>query len=317
VPRPDGPPGNLKVLDWAGFRGAVSYTFDDSQPSQIEHYAELQAAAVPMTFYLSSGWADTSPDYDATWRQAVQDGHEIANHTVHHCRADLTGCAVGTADATQLSEIDENTKYIIQHTGEHAVWTMASPFGDSQWDSFAKDRFFLHRDVFQGMVAPNDATDPLHLPCFMAGAPQDGGIDAMQSTFEKLIDSARSNDTWLIFLFHTITPTLNNWYGPVDIGAITGSMDHAKAPGDIWIDTMVNVGAYWRAQKMFSALSPVTAHGVTTWTWTLPAHFPPGKVLRVKVDGGTLRQRGFRLVWDHHGFYEVALDAGELTLSSR
>jgi hypothetical protein len=167
------------------------------------------------------------------------------------------------------------------------------------------------------MVAPNDATDPFHLPCYMAGAPQDGGIDAMQSTFEKLIDTARSNDTWLIFLFHTITPTANNWYGPVDIGAVTGSMSHAKAPGDLWIDTMVNIGAYWRAQKLFSSLSPVTVHGVTTWTWTLPAHFPPGKVLRVKVDGGTLRQRGFRLVWDHHGFYEVALDAGELTLSSR
>ena len=84
IPRPSGRPEGLRVLDWAGFRGAVSYTFDDSQPSQIEHYAELQAAGVPMTFYLSSGWADTSPLYEATWRQAVRDGHEIGNHTVHH-----------------------------------------------------------------------------------------------------------------------------------------------------------------------------------------------------------------------------------------
>src|SRR5512138_296521 len=30
IPRPAGRPGNLRVLDWAGFRGAVSYTFDDS-----------------------------------------------------------------------------------------------------------------------------------------------------------------------------------------------------------------------------------------------------------------------------------------------
>ena len=36
IPRPSGRPENLRVLDWAGFRGAVSYTFDDSQPSQIE-----------------------------------------------------------------------------------------------------------------------------------------------------------------------------------------------------------------------------------------------------------------------------------------
>jgi len=314
VPRPSGAPGNLKVLDWAGFRGAVSYTFDDSQPSQIEHYAELQAAGVPMTFYLSSGWGG-APEYDATWTQAVQDGHEVANHTVHHCRSDLTGCAIGAADSTQLAEIDDNTSYIVQHTGEQEVWTMASPFGDSGWDAFAKQRFFLHRDVFQGMVAPNDNTDPFHLPCYMAGAVQDGGIDAMQSTFDGLIDAASSHGTWLIFLFHTILPTTNNWYGPVDIGAITGSMSHARSPGDIWIDTLANVGAYWRAQKVFSSVTPVTAHGVTTWTWTLPPHFPPGRFLRVTVDGGALRQRGNRLVWNEHGYYEVALDAGSLTLA--
>jgi len=52
-----------------------------------------------------------------------------------------------------------------------------------------------------------------------------------------------------------------------------------------------------------------------TWTWTLPAHFPPGKCLRVTADGGTLKQGGTPLVWDPHGYYEVSLDAGALTLS--
>jgi hypothetical protein len=42
---------------------------------------------------------------------------------------------------------------------------------------------------------------------------------------------------------------------------------------------------------------------------------PPGKYLRVKVDGGTLTQAGQTLAWDEHGYYEVALDAGSLTLS--
>jgi hypothetical protein len=32
-------PATLKVLDWAGFKSAVTYTFDDAQPSQVEHYA--------------------------------------------------------------------------------------------------------------------------------------------------------------------------------------------------------------------------------------------------------------------------------------
>jgi hypothetical protein len=47
----------------------------------------------------------------------------------------------------------------------------------------------------------------------------------------------------------------------------------------------------------------------------LPAHFPPGKYLRVNVTGGTLTQKGAPLPWDPHGYYEVALDAGALTLA--
>ena len=46
------------------------------------------------------------------------------------------------------------------------------------------------------------------------------------------------------------------------------------------------------------------------WTWTLPENFPPGKYLRVKVDGGTLTQGAAALPWVTHGYYEVALDAG-------
>ena len=33
------------------------------------------------------------------------------------------------------------------------------------------------------------------------------------------------------------------------------------------------------------------------------------------VDGGTPSQGGTPLAWDPHGYYEVALDAGSLTLS--
>ncbi len=61
--------------------------------------------------------------------------------------------------------------------------------------------------------------------------------------------------------------------------------------------------------------TPAVAGGETTWSWTLPAHFPAGKFLRVTVEGGKLAQGGQVLTWDPHGYYEVALDAGTLTLS--
>lgn len=320
LPRPCGAPENLRVLDWAGFAGAVSYTYDDSQPSHIQHYAALNATGIRQTFYVNR---ETASGSLATWRQAVADGHEIGNHTVHHCRAptaeipQVNGCIFGTVppDATADSEIDENSEWIVSTLGQEGVWTMATPFGDANWDPFAATRFLVNRDVFQGMIAPNDDSNPFHLPCYMAGAQQDGGISGSVTEFNALIDTARAEGKWMIFLFHTILPTADNWYGPVDIGAITGSVDHIRELGDVWADSMLHVGAYWRAQKMFSSLEPSTCGEVSTWTWQLPPNFPPGMFLRVTVDGGTLEQRGVPLEWDDHGYYEVALDAGELTLS--
>jgi hypothetical protein len=79
---------------------------------------------------------------------------------------------------------------------------------------------------------------------------------------------------------------------------------------------MVNVGAYWRAQKIVSAGAPTSTGATQTWTWTLPPHFPPGKSLRVTLrDGGTLAQNGQALARGAQGDYRVALDAGTLTFT--
>jgi peptidoglycan/xylan/chitin deacetylase (PgdA/CDA1 family) len=323
VPRPHGPPKNLRVLDWAGFKGAVTYSLDDSQPSHVEHMAELTATGIHMTFYVNE---DTAMTDLPTWRQAFADGHEIGNHTVDHCNAPtatqplLSGCSFGPdqpnapAGATPESEIDDNTAWIKSEIGQRDVWTMATPFGDTNWLPFARPRFLLNRDVFQGFVGPNDGSDPAHLPCFMAGAVPFGGIDDQATTFNQLIDTARTTDKWLIFLFHSILPTAEQWFGLVDISQIVASTDHIKALRDVWADTMISVGAYWRAQTVFTQVAPRTRGRITTWSWDLPDHFPPRKFLRVTVDGGTLLQNGRPLVWDHHGYYEVALDKGSVTL---
>jgi peptidoglycan/xylan/chitin deacetylase (PgdA/CDA1 family) len=310
VPKPSGTPGNLKVLDWAGFKSALTYTFDDAQPSQVEHYAELQATGVRHTFYITTTSSTAVSGFDTTFKQAVVDGHEMGNHTVHHCHADLTGCSnTSAAPASVDAELDDCTRYVTGHFGQSGVWTAASPFGDTGWDTPDMSRFFLNRGVGSGTIGPNDNTDPFNLPCHAA---VEGETAAM---FNAVIDDVEARSRWAIFLVHTLSPTSQNWYAPIDISVITDSVAHAKSPGDVWIDSMVNVGSYWRAQKVVSAVTPATAGGGQTWTWTLPAHFPPGKSLRITVDGGTPSQNGFPLAWDPHGYYEIALDAGSLTLA--
>jgi peptidoglycan/xylan/chitin deacetylase (PgdA/CDA1 family) len=286
-------------LPWAGFKAAVTYTFDDSQPSQLEHWPELKATGVPMTFFVNPS-ASTQAGYDFNWKAIGRSGSELGNHTWNHCRSDLSSCS---PFGTQEDEIDQTTLYIVSHLGVKAVYSFAEPFGDTGWRTYAAPRFLTGRGVMSGTVPPTGASDWYNLPVF----PVTTGQTAKD--FNAGIDSARSQGHWNVFLFHSIRPTANDWYAGVEIADITASVAYAKSLGDVWVDTITAVGAYARAQQMFEKVAP----NGNTWTWTLPDHFPPGKFLRVTVDGGTLSQGGKALVWDSHGYYQVALDAKTVT----
>ncbi|HKQ71955.1 MAG TPA: polysaccharide deacetylase family protein, partial [Polyangiaceae bacterium] len=303
VPRPSGGAANLKVIAWAGFKGAISYTFDDSQPSQIDHWPEIRATGVPVTYYVTTV-NNYYANYDATWKEVVAKGGELGNHTVHHCYFNLSGCM--NPLATAAAEIDQCTDYIKTKLGVSGVYTIAYPFGDGGYKESARDRFLLARGTSDGMVAPGDNTDPFDLPTKAAG----GGENA--SVFSGIVDTARTQGKWANFLFHSLLPNAQNWYAGVDIKSVTDSIGHAKSLGDVWIGTMADIGAYWLGQKAVQAAF-AAAPAATTWSWTLPAHFPPGKFVRVTIDGGTLTQGATLLTWDPHGYYEIALDGGPVT----
>jgi len=292
VPKPAGAVGGLQVVNWAGFKAAVSYTFDDTNSSQISHYKELAALGVRFTFYLITGKNEIN---DPVWTQAVADGHELGNHTKSH-QSNGTGQDIDAA--TTLIEDKFKTK----------VWTMAAPNGAAAYTDLAKSRFLINRGVANGLVGPNDNSDPFTLYCYI---PPTG---ASKSAMDSQVTDARTAGKWRIVLVHGFSGGSDGAYQPVAFDQFSASVAASKALGDVWIDSVVNVGAYWLGQKAFTKGAPAGS-GAGTYTWTLPAHFPPGKYLRVKVTGGTLSQKGATLPWDAHGYYEVALDAGTLTLA--
>jgi peptidoglycan/xylan/chitin deacetylase (PgdA/CDA1 family) len=314
VPKPaasTGQPG-LKVLDWAGFKGAISYTLDDGQPSHIEHYPKLKAQRVRVTYYINPV-ANWIPGFDNTWKDAIAQGSEIGNHTTHHCRAtELTDNDAGTCKdglGNAGAEFDDTSDYIRTRLGQGAVWTTAYPFGDTDYKTAAASRFLVARGVWPGMVAPGAAGgDAMNLPVASGFV----GNDPV-STFNTATDNAATQGRWLIHLFHTLTPTTQDWGGPQNIDVVTANMAYNKSLGTVWMDSVVNIGAYWRGQQLLQAAAPTTSAGVTTWKWTLPANFPAGRKLRVTVEGGTLSQNGTPLAWDRRGYYEVSLDAQSLS----
>jgi hypothetical protein len=168
--------------------------------------------------------------------------------------------------------------------------------------------FFINRGVQPAQpVLPNDNSDPLNLNCYIPATGQQASV------FNGNIDDARARGGWVIYVVHGFTGD-GNAYQPVDLNQLTGAIGYSKSLGDMWIGTMVDIGAYWLGQKAFSQAMTSQSGNEKTWAWTLPGQFPTGKYLRVRV-GGTLTQNGAPLTWDPHGYYEIALDAGNVTLS--
>ena len=65
-----------------GERAAVSLSFDDARPSQVDTGLPLfRKQGVKVTFCLVPGNAEKRLD---VWKQAAAEGHEIANHSLTH-----------------------------------------------------------------------------------------------------------------------------------------------------------------------------------------------------------------------------------------
>ena len=75
-----------------------------------------------------------------------------------------------------------------------------------------------------------------------------------------------------------------------------------------WTDSVVNIGAYYRGQDA------IPSSATTSAKWTLPAHFPPNMCVRITTTGGTVTQKGAEVPFDSHGYYQISLDALEVTI---
>ncbi|HET9957393.1 MAG TPA: polysaccharide deacetylase family protein [Polyangiaceae bacterium] len=295
VAKPSGTPGAITVLPWAGFKGAVSYTFDDTNQTQINRYAEMNALGVRFTFFMQTGKQNEFGN--SVWSQAKTAGHELANHTRTHS---------GTASDPDI----KNGQSDIQGKFQVTPVTMAAPNGTDGYADVAKNnRYLINRGV--GKTNPG-FNDPISSQYNLSGwLPAGGNADYGSVT------SAVSGGKWIIVCIHGWNDqgATDGAYQATSFSSFTSHVTSLKNSGNAWIDTVENIGSYWVGSKSFAAATTTTSGSDKTWTWTLPANFPKGNYLRVKVDGGTLKQNGTTLPWDPHGYYEISLDALSVTLS--
>jgi hypothetical protein len=74
VAKPSGPAGGLTVLDWAGFKGAASFTFDDNTPSQLPNYNALKATGGRFTWFVVGQWLNGQTSTINQFKATIADG---------------------------------------------------------------------------------------------------------------------------------------------------------------------------------------------------------------------------------------------------
>ena len=286
VAKPSGAAGGLKVLDWAGFKGAVSYTFDDNTASQLPNYNALKATGAHFTWFVVGSWLNGSASNISGYKATIADHQELANHTYSH------------QSAGSQSDLAQNETFITTNFGVNAN-TMAAPNCDASWASVAPNVLFQNRGPCgksAGTVSPRDSTSPFQLPAYL---PDEG---ASAST----LTGTYADGKWRIFVIHGFD-SQGGTYQPVPITSVTPAMTSAVS-GGYWTEGITAVGAYWQGQKLISASATTSA------TWTLPAKFPPNMCVRITTTGGNVTQKGQTIPWNDHGYYEIGLDAGEVTV---
>jgi hypothetical protein len=277
VAKPSAAAGGMKVLNWAGFSSAVSYTFDDSNSSQIKNYPAMKTAGGHYTFYLQTGKSTESSD--PVYKTALADGNEMGNHTSDH------------SNCTSASAIDSANTFI-KNTFGVTAYAFAAPNGSSGCNTTSvSSKFLTDRSVAGGQtVSPGDTSKLTWLP---ADIPSDSA-SAM----------GPSAGNWRVFCIHGFTGGNDGAYKPVSISNFTSAVQSAISGGS-WVETVTNIAAYNWGQKAIGT-------NTTSATWTKPSVFPSDMCVRITTSGGTVTQKGAEVPWNDHGYYEISLDAGEV-----
>ncbi len=235
------------VLIWPqGKRGAISLTFDDARPSQIDSGLPLlERYGVRATFYVSPSAVKQRLD---GWRRAVASGHEVGNHTMTHpCTGNypaFRGHALEDMTLGRMAdEIDSASQAIFRLLGIRPL-TFAYPCGQAfvgrgrnvaSFVPLVAERFLAGRKWLS-----EDANDPL--VCDLAQLLSSECDGKTFAELKPLVDKTAAEGRWLILAGHEIG---DGGFQTTLATTIDELCRYAQEPGTgLWMDTVSSVAGY-------------------------------------------------------------------------
>jgi len=242
----DAEPSTSRFTWPGGNEAAVSLTFDDARPSQVDRgLAILDSHGVRGTFYVSPGRCDERLD---GWRAAVAGGHEIGNHTLTHpCSGNFAFARARALEAMTLDEMERDildaSAAIDDRLGVRPA-TFAYPCGQTFVGRGEGVRSYVPlvaRHFLVGRAAFNEIhNDPAR--CDLAQATGMDGDDKRFEQLRALVDRARADGGWVILFGHEVGQAGPQTTREAALDALCAyCTDEANG---IWIDTVAAVGRY-------------------------------------------------------------------------
>ncbi len=297
----------VQVVPWNGHKAAASLTFDDGDPSHLDvAVPELDRRHLRGTFFLIANHIDRKDE----WRKILASGQEIGNHTLDHLHA------------KDLAAPDEESQVVgaqrvLQKEFGIQVYTFAYPFNEIS--PGLKSRVESTDLLARGGTTDRYDITPDQDPDWMEIPARGTLTDIPLSTYRKWIDADYRKGGWLVWVIHGLEGTPSGWE-PISQKNFGGILDALQSK-DIWVGTFLEVGAYFRAEKVFEHAKVQGTPSERDWSWDLPDHFPEGVFLKLRlvpppgVPGKLeLRQGGRRLTPDSQGIYAIDFGLKRLSL---
>jgi len=195
---------------WAPHQGAVSLTFDDGFPSQLDKVLPaLDKAGIRATFYpkLSTGYWEKTKD---AWKAAAAAGHEIGNHSLSHPCSGNFGDRRGLEEMT-LEEIEADIlaaqRQLSALLPEQRVWTYCYPCALSYVGRGANRQSYVpvvarHFLAARGYGGYGHANHPAKVDLGYVWA-----LDMnLKTGFEMigLVEELTARNRWVVLAFHEI-----------------------------------------------------------------------------------------------------------------
>lgn len=232
-------------------RGALSFTFDDARPSQIDtgipFFTHIGLRA---TFYVSPGGLRRRVE---GWRRAAALGHEIGHHSfTHPCSVNYRFSRDNALEDYTLDEmsadLDAATAEIKETLGVTPV-SFAYPCGQTFVGRGAETKSYvplIARRFRSGRGYLNEsANDPARCDlAYLMGMSCDG-LNAI--SILSLVEAAMAEGRWLVLVGHDVGRP-----GPqsTDTEALREVWRHASNPANgIWTGTVDAISSYVLKQR--------------------------------------------------------------------